>query len=94
MSPLILTPLHRASWFSTSIGGHTKRAVAIRFIISVGKLGGTIDRQVYHGSDANGNVRDHITCVAAIVCSAFVTLAIEWLLARENKSGPVSARGI
>ncbi|KAF9372438.1 hypothetical protein CPB97_001266, partial [Podila verticillata] len=73
------------SWFSTNIGGHTKRAVAIGFIISVGNLDGAIGGQVYRGNGAANRYVRHATCAVAMVCSVFMTLTMKWLLARENK---------
>jgi len=59
--------------------------VAIRFIISVGNLD-AIGGQVYLGNDAaNIYVRGHAPCAVAMVCSAFMTLTMKWLLARESK---------
>ncbi|KAF9339435.1 hypothetical protein BGZ91_005895 [Linnemannia elongata] len=52
------------SWFTSNIGGHTKRGVATAAIISFGNIGGAIGGQVYRASDeANGENkrRDRLT---------------------------------
>ncbi|KAI8356052.1 major facilitator superfamily domain-containing protein [Mortierella sp. GBAus27b] len=40
------------SWFTSNIGGHTKRGVATAAIISFGNIGGAIGGQIYRASDA------------------------------------------
>ncbi|KAI9238217.1 MAG: major facilitator superfamily domain-containing protein [Podila humilis] len=50
------------AWFSGNIGGHSKRAVAIGLIASLGCIGGAIGAQVYRPSDAAGGYhRDNLS---------------------------------
>ncbi|CAO3563424.1 unnamed protein product [Mortierella alpina] len=74
------------SWFTTNIGGHTKRGVATAAIISFGNIGGAIGGQIYRAADAqNGFVRGHTICAVMMAISAFLTLTMKYLLIRENK---------
>jgi MFS family permease len=51
------------SWFTTNIGGHTKRGVATAAIISFGNIGGAIGGQIYRAEDAaHGYTRGHTIC--------------------------------
>ncbi|KAG0004143.1 hypothetical protein BGZ80_001673 [Entomortierella chlamydospora] len=74
------------SWFTTNIGGHTKRGVATAAIISFGNIGGAIGGQIYRASDAaDGYVRGHAICACMMGISGVLILAMKFLLARENK---------
>ncbi|KAF9151000.1 hypothetical protein BG015_007192 [Linnemannia schmuckeri] len=73
------------SWFTTNIGGHTKRGVATAAIISFGNIGGAIGGQIYRAEDAkNGYVRGHAICSAMMFISSFLILVMKYLLIREN----------
>ncbi|KAF9578611.1 hypothetical protein BGW38_005498, partial [Lunasporangiospora selenospora] len=39
------------SWSSSNFGGHTKKAVGIAFVISVGQCGSVIGGQIYRQDD-------------------------------------------
>jgi hypothetical protein len=39
------------SWSGVNIGGHTKRAVAIALIVSIGQIGSVIGGQIYRNDD-------------------------------------------
>ncbi|KAF9945736.1 hypothetical protein BGZ65_010426, partial [Modicella reniformis] len=74
------------SWFTTNIGGHTKRGVATAAIISFGNIGGAIGGQIYRASDAaDGYVRGHLICAIMMFISAGLSLMMKYFLARENK---------
>ncbi|KAF9354937.1 hypothetical protein BGX26_007189 [Mortierella sp. AD094] len=74
------------SWFTTNIGGHTKRGVATAAIISFGNIGGAIGGQIYRASDvADGYVRGHTICACMMGISGVLILLMKFLLARENK---------
>ncbi|KAK3829570.1 MAG: major facilitator superfamily domain-containing protein [Linnemannia elongata] len=58
------------SWFTTNIGGHTKRGVATAAIISFGNIGGAIGGQIYRAEDQlNGYVRGHTICAVSSKCN-------------------------
>lgn len=74
------------SWFTTNIGGHTKRGVATAAIISFGNIGGAIGGQIYRAEDQlNGYVRGHTICAAMMFISSFLIMVMKYLLIRENK---------
>jgi len=74
------------SWFTTNIGGHTKRGVATAVIISFGNIGGAIGGQIYRANDAAGGyVRGHAICCGMMMASCVVILIMKYLLIRENK---------
>ncbi|KAF9180726.1 hypothetical protein BGZ51_005914 [Haplosporangium sp. Z 767] len=74
------------SWFTTNIGGHTKRGVATAAIISFGNIGGALGGQLYSSADiANGFVRGHTICAIMMAVSGVLTLIMKYLLIRENK---------
>ncbi|KAK5821843.1 major facilitator superfamily domain-containing protein [Linnemannia elongata] len=74
------------SWFTTNIGGHTKRGVATAAIISFGNIGGAIGGQIYRAEDAvNGYVRGHTICAIFMFSSSFLIMVMKYLLIRENK---------
>ncbi|KAF9110196.1 hypothetical protein BGX27_006662 [Mortierella sp. AM989] len=74
------------SWFTTNIGGHTKRGVATAAIISFGNIGGAIGGQIYRAPDAvNGYARGHTICACMMGISGVLVLLMKYLLARENK---------
>jgi MFS family permease len=63
------------AWFSGNIGGHSKRAVAIGLIVSLGCIGGAIGSQVYRPSDAAGGyVRGHT--ISACLCGAAAIMSL------------------
>ncbi|KAF9435582.1 hypothetical protein BGZ76_005956 [Entomortierella beljakovae] len=73
------------SWFTTNIGGHTKRGVATAAIISFGNIGGAIGGQIYRASDAaNGFTRGHTICAIMMGLSGILILLMKYLLTREN----------
>ncbi|CAF1336783.1 unnamed protein product, partial [Didymodactylos carnosus] len=73
------------SWITNNIGGHTKRNVAIAFIVSVGNLGGVVAGQIYRADDAPYYYRGH-SIALGFSCLLFVfSLLTKWLLIRENK---------
>ncbi|KAF8929181.1 hypothetical protein BGZ47_001234 [Haplosporangium gracile] len=73
------------SWFTTNIGGHTKRGVATAAIISFGNIGGAIGGQIYRAEDAkNGYTRGHTICAAMMFISSFLIMVMKYLLIREN----------
>ncbi|KAG0369115.1 hypothetical protein BGZ54_000302 [Gamsiella multidivaricata] len=79
----IVAPM--VSWFTSNIGGHTKRGVATAAIISFGNIGGGIGGQVYRADDApNGYVRGHAICAACSGCLVIFALITKTLLIREN----------
>ncbi|KAF9916486.1 hypothetical protein BX616_003627 [Lobosporangium transversale] len=74
------------SWFTTNIGGHTKRGVATAAIISFGNIGGAIGGQIYRAPDAkNGFVRGHTICACMMGISGVLILVMKYFLQRENK---------
>ncbi|KAF9317764.1 hypothetical protein BG003_000372 [Podila horticola] len=74
------------SWFTTNIGGHTKRGVATAAIISFGNIGGAIGGQIYRANDAAGGyVRGHAICCGMMMASCVIILIMKYLLIRENK---------
>ena len=74
------------SWFTTNIGGHTKRGVATAAIISFGNIGGAIGGQIYRASDAaDGYVRGHAICAVMMGVSTVLVLGMKFALIRENK---------
>ncbi|KAI1315903.1 hypothetical protein EDD11_000217 [Mortierella claussenii] len=73
------------SWFTTNIGGHTKRGVATAAIISFGNIGGAIGGQIYRASDAAGGyVRGHTICACMMGISGVLILTMKYFLKREN----------
>ncbi|KAF9924827.1 hypothetical protein BGZ65_008124 [Modicella reniformis] len=73
------------SWVSSNIGGHTKRGVATAIIISFANSGGAISGHVYKDDDAlQGYVRGHTICAILSGTLVIFTLALKWLLTREN----------
>ncbi|KAF9328192.1 hypothetical protein BGZ91_001113 [Linnemannia elongata] len=63
------------AWFSGNIGGHSKRAVAIGMIVSLGCIGGAIGSQVYRPSDAaDGYVHGHT--ISACLCGAAAIMSL------------------
>ncbi|KAG0244074.1 hypothetical protein BGW41_000502 [Actinomortierella wolfii] len=73
------------SWFTSNIGGHTKRGVATALIISFGNAGGIISGQMYRADDAPLYVRGHTIAGTMMFLSAVLTLIFKYLLERENK---------
>ncbi|KAG0235238.1 major facilitator superfamily domain-containing protein [Mortierella sp. GBAus27b] len=74
------------SWFSSNIGGHTKRGVATAAIISFANSGGIFSGQIYRDDDLpNGYVRGHAICAAMQGTMVITTLTLKWLLTRENR---------
>ncbi|GJJ76985.1 hypothetical protein EMPS_09344 [Entomortierella parvispora] len=74
------------SWFTSNIGGHTKRGVATAAIISFGNIGGAVGGQIYRASDApNGYVLGHAICASVLAFSSVIILLMKYLLIRENK---------
>ncbi|KAG0275755.1 hypothetical protein BGZ95_008417 [Linnemannia exigua] len=74
------------SWFTSNIGGHTKRGVATAAIISFGNIGGAIGGQIYRASDeANGYVTGHAICAGCLGFSVCLILVTKYLLHRENQ---------
>ncbi|KAG9069231.1 hypothetical protein KI688_010128 [Linnemannia hyalina] len=74
------------SWFTTNIGGHTKRGVATAAIISFGNIGGAIGGQIYRAEDAaNGYVRGHAVCAGMMFISSILIMVMKYFLIRENK---------
>ncbi|GJJ75758.1 MFS transporter, ACS family, allantoate permease [Entomortierella parvispora] len=74
------------SWFTTNIGGHTKRGVATAAIISFGNIGGAIGGQIYRASDAaDGYVRGHTICAVMMGLSAVLVMIMKYGLIRENR---------
>lgn len=73
------------SWFTTNIGGHTKRGVATAFIISIGNVGGIIGGQMYRAEDAPYYAKGN-SAACGLMCGVFVfSLLFKYLLNRENK---------
>ncbi|KAG0306693.1 hypothetical protein BGZ98_001894 [Dissophora globulifera] len=73
------------SWFTSNIGGHTKRSVATGAIISFGNIGGGIGGQIYRANDAaNGYVRGHTICASSYGILFVLILITKWLYTREN----------
>ncbi|KAI8334654.1 major facilitator superfamily domain-containing protein [Chlamydoabsidia padenii] len=54
------------SWYTGNLGGHTKRGVAIAFIISLGTVGGAIAGQLYRNDDAPYYSRGHEICLGLL----------------------------
>ncbi|CAO3613669.1 unnamed protein product [Cunninghamella blakesleeana] len=73
------------SWFNNNIGGHTKRGVAVAFIISVGNIGGAIGGQVYRIDDAPLYVRGNAICMALMFGAFVFSVIFKLMLIRENK---------
>ncbi|KAG0286597.1 hypothetical protein BGZ98_005022 [Dissophora globulifera] len=74
------------SWFTTNIGGHTKRGVATAAIISFGNIGGAVGGQIYRAEDvANGYVRGHLICAVMMGISGLLILTMKYFLNRENQ---------
>ncbi|KAF9167629.1 hypothetical protein DFQ26_003785 [Actinomortierella ambigua] len=73
------------SWFTSNIGGHTKRGVATALIISFGNAGGIISGQMYRADDAPLYVRGHATAAVMMFLSGVLTLIFKYLLDKENK---------
>ncbi|KAG0376598.1 hypothetical protein BGX24_007504 [Mortierella sp. AD032] len=74
------------AWFSGNIGGHSKRAVAIGIIASLGCIGGAIGSQVYRPSDAAGGyVRGHTISACLCGASAIMSLVSKTLYTLINK---------
>ncbi|KAF9205705.1 hypothetical protein BGZ49_003681 [Haplosporangium sp. Z 27] len=74
------------SWFTTNIGGHTKRGVATAAIISFGNIGGAIGGQIYRATDVtDGYVRGHTICAVMMGISGVLILVMKFFLARENR---------
>ncbi|KAF9167630.1 hypothetical protein DFQ26_003786 [Actinomortierella ambigua] len=73
------------SWFTSNIGGHTKRGVATALIISFGNAGGIISGQMYRADDAPLYVRGHTTAAVMMFLCAILILIFKYLLIKENK---------
>ncbi|KAF9364531.1 hypothetical protein BGX34_001249 [Mortierella sp. NVP85] len=74
------------SWFSSNIGGHTKRGVATAAIISFANCGGIVAGQIYKDDDAaHGYIRGHTICAVLTGLLVLFTLTLKWLLTRENQ---------
>ncbi|KAG0203422.1 hypothetical protein BGX28_004280 [Mortierella sp. GBA30] len=74
------------SWFTSNIGGHTKRGVATGAIISFGNIGGIVAGQIYRQSDAaDGYIRGHAICAILLGVSVCIILTTKCLLMRENR---------
>ncbi|KAI1315500.1 hypothetical protein EDD11_000733 [Mortierella claussenii] len=74
------------SWFTSNIGGQTKRGVATAAIISFGNIGGAIGGQVYRGDDElHGYVRGHTICAILLAIEVCLVLTMKILLKRENQ---------
>ncbi|KAI8140340.1 major facilitator superfamily domain-containing protein [Fennellomyces sp. T-0311] len=75
----------KTSWFSNSFGGHTKRAVALAFIIALGNIGGCIGGQVYRATDAPHYVRGHAINLSLMGVLILLSMGIKYTLYRINK---------
>ncbi|KAF9200250.1 hypothetical protein BGZ59_003408, partial [Podila verticillata] len=74
------------AWFSGNIGGHSKRAVAIGLIASLGCIGGAIGAQVYRPSDAAGGyVRGHTISACLCGMAAIMSLVSKMVFTLINK---------
>lgn len=74
------------SWFTSNIGGHTKRGVATAAIISFANFGGVVAGQIYKEDDAiHGYVRGHTICAILSAILVISTLTLKCLLIRENR---------
>lgn len=73
------------SWFTSNIGGHTKRGAAVAFIISIGNVGGAIGGQMYRADDAPKYAKGNAAAMG-LMCGVVVFSTIfKILLDRENK---------
>ncbi|KAF9909286.1 hypothetical protein BX616_011234 [Lobosporangium transversale] len=77
-------PLHLC-WPSGNFGGHTKKGVAIGFIIAVSQVGGIIGGQIYREDDAPLYVRGHTINAVLMFINSILILGLKFLLRRENK---------
>ncbi|KAF9332791.1 hypothetical protein BG006_004324 [Podila minutissima] len=73
------------SWPSSNVGGHTKKGVAIAFVISFAQIGSIFGGQLYRADDAPKYTRGHTICCALLGINTLGNLAIKMLLRRENR---------
>ncbi|KAF9429599.1 hypothetical protein BGZ94_010187 [Podila epigama] len=74
------------AWFSTNIGGHTKRAAGTAIIVLIGNLGGVIGGQIYDEKDAvHGYIRGHTICAIVCLAACLLILMHKTALSRENQ---------
>ncbi|KAG2198266.1 hypothetical protein INT47_004350 [Mucor saturninus] len=72
------------SWFTSNIGGHTKRGAAVAFIISIGNIGGIIGGQMYRAEDAPKYVIGNSAALGLMVAVFLISLGLKYDLDREN----------
>ncbi|KAG0243923.1 hypothetical protein BGW41_000756 [Actinomortierella wolfii] len=73
------------SWFSSNFGGHTKKAVAIGMIVSMGCIGGVLGSYIYRAEDAPLYVRGHAISASLEFMGGITSLALRYLYKRENQ---------
>ncbi|CAF0946224.1 unnamed protein product [Rotaria sordida] len=74
------------SWLTNNVGGRTKRAVAVGFLVGIGQIGGVLAPQVYPDDDDDELVyrRGHFICGGIIAISLIVTFILRICLKLEN----------
>ena len=72
------------SWPANNVYGQTKRAVVNAMQISIGNLGAVIGTQLYRPATSPRYVLGHSFALGYLAANILVTLALWWVLAREN----------
>ncbi|PIL30331.1 MFS general substrate transporter [Ganoderma sinense ZZ0214-1] len=73
------------SWPADNVRGQTRRATVNAMQISVGNLGAVIGTQLYRPATSPRYVLGHSFALAYLAGNVVVTIALWWVLSRENK---------
>lgn len=73
------------SYFSSNLGGHTKRGVGIAINVMIGNIGGAIGGQIYRNDDAPYYTRGHETCLGLMCGAVVLSILFKLYYIRENK---------
>ncbi|KAF9163464.1 hypothetical protein DFQ26_002482 [Actinomortierella ambigua] len=69
----------------SNFGGHTKKAVAIGLIVSVGCIGGVLGSFIYRAEDAPLYTRGHTISAALTFVAGCASFVLRFLYIRENR---------
>ncbi|CAF1023094.1 unnamed protein product [Rotaria sordida] len=72
------------SWLTNNIGGHTKRSMAISFVMGIGQIGGIFMPLIYRDVDKPTYRRGHAICGGLIAVSMAATIILWICLMKEN----------
>ncbi|CAF1068887.1 unnamed protein product [Rotaria sordida] len=72
------------SWLTNNVGGHTKRALAVGFLVGMAQMGGALAPLVYPDDDEPVYRRGHIICGGIIAISLIITFILRNCLQLEN----------